>query len=238
MSDQDARREELRTRLAVVRERIAGACVAAGRPADDVDLLVVTKTFPASDVLLLAGLGCRQAGESRDQEARPKREAVAAAGVAMHWHMIGQVQRNKAKSVTGWADVVESVDRQALAAALAAGALAHGRTCGLLIQVSLDDPPVTGRGGCAPADVPALAEAIAALEGVRLDGVMGVAPFPGDPDRAFELLARVHAQVRTVVPAAGAMSAGMSGDLEQAIRHGATQVRVGGAILGNRPPLR
>lgn len=108
----------------------------------------------------------------------------------------------------------------------------------MLIQVALDAEPVPGRGGCLPAEAPALAEAIVAMDGLRFEGVMGVAPFPGDPDRAFARLAEVHEVLRRIEPRAGCMSAGMSGDLESAVAHGATQVRVGGAVLGNRPPLR
>ncbi len=174
-------------------------------------------------------------GENRDQEAAAKRIEVGDA--PLRWHMIGQLQRNKVRSVVRWADVVESVDRPDLAHRIGRAAADAGRVVEVLIQVSLDTPPEPGRGGVDPADVATLATAILEEPGLRLGGVMGVAPHPGDPRPAFELLARIHEQVRAIAPEAVTMSAGMSGDLEAAIAAGATQVRIGGAILGNRPPL-
>lgn len=233
-----ARIAEVRAGLDAVRARIQAACHAAGRSVDGVRLVVVTKTFPASDVRILASLGCTDVGENRDQEARAKRDDLGPLAEQVRWHMIGQVQRKKARSVAGWADVVESVDRLELAQALSRGAQAADRVVDALLQVSLDVPVIAERGGAAPDDVPALAEQVSALPGLRLTGVMAVAPHPGDPGEAFERLARIHALVQERVPGATEMSAGMSGDLEEAIAHGATQIRIGGAILGNRPPLR
>lgn len=223
--------------LSAVRARIDAACRAAGRDPQGVRLVVVTKTFPASDVRILAGLGCTDVGENRDQEAKAKRAELGATGDAVRWHMIGQLQRNKARSVAGWADVVESVDRLELAEALSRAAEAAGRRLDALVQVSLDLPPAPARGGAAPGDVPALARAITALPGLRLAGVMAVAPHPGDPGEAFARLAEVAEGMRGLVDGPLVVSAGMSGDLEQAIAHGATQVRIGGAVLGNRPAL-
>lgn len=230
------RRVEIDSALADVRRRITDACVAANRSPQAVELLVVTKTFPASDIAVLAELGCAQIGESRDQEAKAKHAELASLG--MRWHMIGQVQRKKARSIVAWADVVESVDRIPLADALSAAAVARGRDLEVLIQVSLDADGAEGRGGCLPAQVSDLAAAIASLPSLRLGGVMAVAPHPGDPDEAFARLAEVHQEVRAVAPEATRVSAGMSDDLEAAIRHGATQVRIGGAILGKRPAIR
>lgn len=234
------RQDELHERLALVDARIAAACAACGRSKDDVRLLVVTKTFPASDVAALARLGCAQVGESRDQEARAKREELGALADRVRWHMIGQVQRNKARSVAAWADVVESVDRLALAEVLSTGAQAAGRSMDVLIQVSLEESThdQASRGGCPPDEVTELADRILGLPALRLAGVMAVAPHPGDPDRAFARLAEVHAMVLGIAPQASTVSAGMSADLEAAIAHGATQVRIGGAILGNRTVLR
>lgn len=198
--------------------------------------MVVTKTFPASDVALLADLGVTEVGENRDQEARAKRADVADARV--RWHMIGQVQRNKAASVARWADVVESMDRPALVDAMSRGAVAAARTIEVLIQVNLDPRERPERGGVAAADAAALADEVADAPGLTLRGVMGVAPLPGEdggPAQAFALLAQVHGLIRGRYPQADVMSAGMSGDLEEAIAHGATQVRIGGAVLGSRP---
>ena len=228
------RRFEIQSGLDEVRHRIEAACAAAGRSVDDVTLVVVTKTFPASDVELLHELGCLDVAENRDQEARQKVESLASIRSSLRWHMIGQLQRNKARSVAGWADVVESVDRLDLADALSASAVSRQRTIDVLIQVSLDPDPLEGRGGIRRADVGPVAEAVSALPGLRLSGVMGVAPHPGDPNDAFALLREAASAVQLVRVEARTISAGMSGDLEQAIAHGATQVRIGGAILGKR----
>ncbi|MFC5751168.1 YggS family pyridoxal phosphate-dependent enzyme [Actinomadura rugatobispora] len=231
------RSEELAANLAEVRERIAAACSAAGRDPGEVTLVAVTKTFPASDVRLLAGLGLTDVAENRDQEAAPK--AAATAGLPLTWHFVGQLQTNKARSVASYADVVQSVDRPRLAAALSTAAVRLGRTLRCMIQVSLDEPgPDRGeRGGVAPADVPALADAIAAAEGLTLDGVMAVAPLGGDPRPAFERLAGIAADLRKAHPGADAISAGMSGDLEPAIGCGATHLRIGTALLGGRQAI-
>lgn len=233
----NARREEIAAGLRQVHERIDAARAAAGR-SDEVRLVVVTKTFPASDVALLAELGVRDVAENRDQEAKAKREELGSDAAHLMWHMIGQVQRNKANSIARWADVVESVDRAELVGALARGARAAGRQLAVLIQVGLDPVHRPERGGADPAEVPSLAAAVAAEEGLRISGVMGVAPHPGDPAEAFARLHNVAQAVRTTFPHATVLSAGMSDDLEQAIAHGATQVRIGGAVLGHRPRVQ
>ncbi|MFD4204687.1 YggS family pyridoxal phosphate-dependent enzyme [Micromonospora tulbaghiae] len=237
------RRAELAAGLARVRARIADACAAAGRPRDEVTLVAVTKTYPAADVVALAGLGVTDVGENRDQEAAPKAEAVADAGATPRWHFIGQLQRNKARSVVRYADVVQSVDSVRLAAALdaAAGAV-RDRPLDVLVQVSIDGDP--DRGGALPgaADpqrgLDPVAAAVAGADGLRLAGLMAVAPLGWEPDRAFGRLAEVAAALRADHPGATVLSAGMSGDLESAIGHGATHVRVGSALLGMRPALR
>lgn len=231
MTDADARREEIAAGLQATRERLEAACDAAARPRDAVELVVVTKTFPASDVAILASLGVTEVAENRDQEARGK--AAELAGLPLRWQMIGQVQRNKAASVARWAHVVCSVDREPLVAALAHGAQAAGRSLDCLVQVCLD--PVPGRGGVMPDMLTALCDAVADRDSLRLGGLMAVAPHPGDPDEAFERLARLREAVLADHPGATVLSAGMSGDLEAAVRHGATQVRIGSAILGTRP---
>ena len=222
---------ELRENLAAVRARIAAACDRAGRDPAEITLIAVTKTFPASDVRLLAGLGITDVGENRDQEAAPK--AAACEGLALRWHFIGQLQVNKCASVVRYCAVVHSVDRSKLVRALASRAEAAGRVVTCLIQVSLDD--AVGRGGAVSAQVPDLASEIAAEPSLRLGGVMAVAPL-GQPARpAFARLRTVANDLLSAHPGASVISAGMSGDLDDAIAEGATHVRVGTALLGGRP---
>lgn len=228
-----SRKRQLAANLASVRQRIAAACSAAGRPEDEITLIAITKTFPVSDVRALSELGITHIGENRDQEAAPK--AAATRDLPLTWHFVGQLQTNKCRSVARYADVVHSVDRSRLVTALDRAADRSGRTIDCLIQVSLDG--AAGRGGAAPADVPALADQVAAAPRLTLAGVMGVAPLGEDPRAAFERLAKVAEEVRREYPAATAISAGMSGDLEAAIMCGATHVRIGTALLGGREPI-
>ncbi|QCU77843.1 YggS family pyridoxal phosphate-dependent enzyme [Citricoccus sp. SGAir0253] len=252
----DERGRELAARLAAVRERIAAATAAAGRE-DVPELVVVTKFHPAEDVLRLAALGVRDVGENRDQEARAKAAATAGAlaGTPLRWHFIGQLQSNKAKYVVRYAAAVHSVDRGSLVDALSAAMVREQerrRRAGedgrepldCLVQVDLDDRPeaerpsgIGARGGAAPAEVPALAERIAAAEGLRLRGVMAVAPLGLDPVPAFRRLAGIAADLAGRYPGATWVSAGMSQDLEQAVAAGATHLRVGTDVLGPRPPV-
>jgi hypothetical protein len=232
------RAEELAANLARVHERIAGAATAAGRAADEVGLVVVTKFFPASDVRLLAGMGVTDVGENRHQEAEAKAAECASLGViGVRWHFIGGLQSNKAAAVAAYADVVESVDRAKLLAPLARGAHQRGRAVDVLIQVSLDPPQHGNRAGVAPEDLAALAEATEQTEGLALRGLMAVAPLGEDPAAAFDRLARIRAGFLRDHPDATTLSAGMSGDLEQAVAAGATHVRVGSAVLGSRPAV-
>jgi len=226
------RRAELRENLAALRERIAAACAAAGRPEDEVCLVAVTKTFPASDIRLLSELGITDVGENKDQEAAPKAAQCAAWGLRLTWHFVGQLQVNKVASVVSYAHVIHSVDRPRLVGALGRRAVAAGRELRCLIQVSLDG--VAGRGGAQPADVPGLADAIAAEPGLSLGGVMAVAPLGSPPGPAVRRLREIADVVRSAHPEATAISAGMSSDLEEAIASGATLVRIGTALLGGR----
>lgn len=232
-----ARRTELAANLAAVHERIDRACRAAGRPRKDVRLIVVTKYFPRSDLDLLAELGVADIGENREQEAAAKlADGGVPAGVRPHF--IGQLQSKKAGAVARWADVVHSLDRPKVVAALSRGAERAERVVSALVQVDLDPTPSEQRGGARPADVPALAAEIAGSTSLRLGGVMAVAPLGSDPDEAFARLSEVSEALRADHPEADVVSAGMSGDLEAAVRHGATHLRVGTAILGTRPPQR
>jgi pyridoxal phosphate enzyme (YggS family) len=227
------RRDELRGRLASVQERIAVACAAAGRDPGEVTLVAITKTYPASDVRRLFELGVRDVGENRDQEAAPKAAECADLAPDLTWHFVGQLQTNKCASVVRYARVVHSVDRLRLARALGKQARKAGRVVTCLVQVSLDADP--SRGGAVSAQVPELAAAVAAEESLLLGGVMAIAPLGVPPVRAFALLPAAAAAVREVRPEAVMISAGMTGDMEAAIAAGATHVRVGTALLGDRP---
>jgi pyridoxal phosphate enzyme (YggS family) len=229
------RREELALRLAEVRGRIAKACEAAGREASELTLIAVTKTRPASDVRLLSELGVTDIGENRDAEAAPKAAECADMGLEnLTWHFIGQLQTNKCASVVRYASVVHSVDRHRLIGALGKAARRAGRVIECLVEVSLDGDPA--RGGAVAGEVPALAEALAAEEGLMLGGVMAVAPLSMPPADAFARLRVSAAAVREVRPGATVISAGMSGDLEAAVEAGATHLRIGTALLGDRGP--
>ncbi|MFE9361625.1 YggS family pyridoxal phosphate-dependent enzyme [Streptomyces sp. NPDC006978] len=235
------RRAQLAANLAQVEERIASACVSAGREREEVTLIVVTKTYPASDVRILHELGVRQVAENRDQDAAPK--AAACADLSLTWHFVGQLQTNKVRSVAGYADVVQSVDRVKLVTALSAAAVRRERELGCLIQVALDaESGERGdRGGVAPDAIEELAASVEAAEGLRLDGLMTVAPlagpYAGRQRAAFDRLMEFSSRLRGNHPAANMVSAGMSADLEDAIAAGATHVRVGTAVLGVRPRL-
>ena len=237
------RRAQLATSLAEVRDRIARACASAGRPPDAVTLIAVTKTYPAGDVRLLAELGVTDIGENKDQEARAKARSVRESGVTVRWHFVGRLQRNKAGSVVTYADVVHSVDSLRLVRALDEAVGRHrDRPLDALVQVSIDGDPARG-GAIADAadpdrDLWHVADAVAAADGLRLGGVMAVAPLDWDADTAFERLATLAARVAAGHPGATAVSAGMSGDLEQAVAHGATHVRIGSSLLGMRKTLR
>jgi pyridoxal phosphate enzyme (YggS family) len=235
----DDRRAELVGSLGAVRSRISDACASVGRDAREVTLIAVTKTYPATDVVTLARLGVVDIGESKDQEARAKIDELAAPPfepVALRWHLVGRLQTNKARSVVGYATAVHSVDRAKLARALADAAAGSARTepLDVFVQVSLDDDPE--RGGVLSDKLPALADLIAERAELRLLGVMAVPPIDADPDSAFERVRELSEQVRRAHPGAAAISAGMSGDLEAAVRNGATHVRVGTALLGRRAP--
>ena len=231
-----ARADVLAANLDVVRRRIAAACAEAGRPEDDVSLVVVTKFFPASDVRLLADLGVTDVGENRHQEAEVK--AAECADLGLRWHFIGGLQSNKTAAVAAYADVVESVDRAKLVAPLSRGAHSRGHEVDVLLQVSLDPPGADHRSGADPDDLADLARRVEEAGMLRLRGLMAVAPLGEEPDVAFARLADVRASVVRDHPEATTLSAGMSGDLEAAVRHGATHVRVGSAVLGERPAVQ
>lgn len=236
------REQELRDNLATLRERLARAAEAAGRSPEEIELLPVTKFFPASDIALLHRLGCRSFGESRDQEATRKVAELSETAGDLRWHMIGRIQRNKARSIGGWAHTAHSVDNSKVVAALARSAgeaLDSGsRTAPLRVfaQVSLDGDE--SRGGVdvdAPDRLDALCAAVEEESALTFVGLMAIPPLGADADAAFARLAQERERVQQWCGRPLELSAGMSGDLEAAVRHGTTCVRVGTALLGARP---
>lgn len=234
------RRGELAAALEALRSRIDAACRAAGRSPDDVVLLAVTKTRPAADVAALLDLGLTAFGENREQEGAAKAVEVAALQpyARARWRMVGRVQRNKTRSLVRWADAVDSVDSIRLVDALDAAtgkaldAGERGDLLEVLVQVSLDGDPA--RGGVTADALSPLADHVADSEHLRLRGLMAIAPLDSDPEAAFARLADLADGVRTDHPRAATISAGMSADLEAAIDHGSTCVRVGTSLLGDR----
>lgn len=225
-----SRRDELAAGLAETEQRIVDACAAAGRSRDDITVVVVTKTYPASDVELLAELGVRDVGENRHPEAGDKAAEVTA---SLRWHFLGGLQTNKAGAVARYADVVHSVDRVKLVHALSRGALAAERTLTCLVQVDFDATN-PGRSGVVPDGIGEITDAIATAPGLVLGGLMTVAPLGEDPAPHFAHLVRLSTRLRQEHPAAAIISAGMSGDFELAVAAGATHLRIGRSILGER----
>lgn len=217
---------ELGERLATVQAGIQDAARAAGRNPDELTTIVVTKFHPASLVRQLSELGVRDFGESRHQEASAK--VAELADVDATWHFIGQLQSKKARQVRAYSDVIHSVDRDALI-----DALAGEPDRDVFLQVNLTDDP--GRGGAAPDDLVRLAERVEQTPGLVLRGLMAVAPLDEEPRRAFARVRQLSERVRASVPAASALSMGMSGDYAEAILEGATHLRIGTAITGIRP---
>jgi PLP dependent protein len=244
LSPRPERESELADALTALRSRIAAAAKAAGRKVDEIQLLPITKFFPATDVAILSTLGCAAFGESREQEAAVKVGEVARllGGASPRWHMVGQIQRNKARSLANWAHAAHSIGSPRLVRALdraVAVAVSEGRRENPLqvyVQISLDGD--VSRGGVDVSDVKAVDEICAqveAAESLELVGLMGIPPLDWDPDTAFALLESEHQRVRQAHPTATGLSAGMSNDLESAVKHGSTCVRVGTALLGRRP---
>lgn len=239
-AENTARTAELSERLTGVQRRIETAAAQAGRAGKLPTLIVVTKFHPAADIRRLAALGVRDVGENRDQEASSK--AAELADLGLTWHFVGQLQSKKAKSVAKYAHVIHSVDRMALVDVLEPAISAEQDRTGrgglqCFIQVSLADGGGAHRGGAAPAEVPFLADRLASAPGLELAGVMAVAPLGASPEAAFEKLAGISAALVADHPAATSISAGMSQDLEAAIRFGATHLRIGSDILGSRPAV-
>jgi pyridoxal phosphate enzyme (YggS family) len=222
------RKSEIAANLLAVKERVAAAAIKSNRSPSDIHLIVVTKTFPVSDLQLLYDLGVRDFGENRDQEASGK---VTELPGDVNWHFQGQIQSNKLKSITGWATYIHSIDQLKYAKMISG--FAENKRKSIFLQVSLDQVPES-RGGVDPGKLHELAAQISHLSNLNLMGLMAVAPLDEGTDSAFSRLATYHHEFMKDFPQAKYLSAGMSGDYESAILHGATHIRIGSSILGNR----
>jgi hypothetical protein len=222
MSD---RKAEIARNLQEVKERIAVAAKSVNRSPAEIHLVVVTKTFPISDIEILRELGESNFGENRDQEAGPKAQLISAT-----WHFQGQIQSNKIKSICEWVDVVHSISSEKEILRFAQSPRKHE----VFLQVSLDGQE--GRGGASPSELALLAELVNESNNLELMGLMAVAPLGIEPEIAFTDLAHIYQGFRSHFPNSKFLSAGMSGDFEEAIKHGATHVRIGSSILGSRSP--
>ena len=222
MSD---RKTEIARNLQELKERINSAAKSANRDPNEIQLIVVTKTFPISDVEILRDLGESNFGENRDQEAGPKAQTIPAT-----WHFQGQIQSNKIKSICEWADVIHSISGEKEILKFAQSPRKHQ----VFLQVSLDGQ--VGRGGASPDDLAQLADLVNESNNLELLGLMAVAPLGVEPDKAFADLAQINQGFAAQYPNSKFLSAGMSGDFEAAIKYGATHIRVGSSILGSRSP--
>lgn len=226
----NTRKEDISHNLAQVREKIRVSAQASHRDLSAIELIAVTKTFPVSEVQILHDLGIRDFGENRDSEGAVKSQEVQG-----RWHFQGQIQGNKLKSITKWASVIHSLDSHDHLEKIATLCKERqGTPLGIFIQVSLDG--AHGRGGVPPLELTKLADSVLSTAGTQLMGLMAVAPLGVEADKAFSELAAIHGVFISNFPSAKALSAGMSGDYESAISHGATHIRVGSSILGSRTP--
>lgn len=239
---ESAREEELAGALANLQSRLARAAESAGRKLDDIELLPITKFHPTSDITILTQLGCRAFGESRDQEATRKITELAGLGADIRWHMVGQIQRNKARSIASWAYAVHSVSSEKVVNALgraAEEALADGvRSAPLQVYLQLSLDGDESRGGVDIEDtgrVDTLSGIVNDSPALQFVGFMAIPPLDADPGVAFARLEAERARVQGSYQQHLGLSAGMSGDLEVAVEHGSTCVRVGTALLGSRP---
>ena len=227
-----SRKDQILSNLESVKAKISAAAQAAGRSPSEVTLIAVTKTFPVSDLEILHELGVRNFGENRDQEAAPK---VGVLPADITWHFQGGIQSNKLKSISNWASVIHSVDKFKYAQMISQFSV--GKTKEIFIQVSLDSLPQS-REGVDPADLMQLAEQIMRLPNLQVKGLMAVAPLDQPTEQAFVRLQQIQQKFIQLYPAASSLSSGMSGDYELAISLGATHVRIGSSILGNRSPIK
>jgi pyridoxal phosphate enzyme (YggS family) len=225
---------ELGQRYQAIVEDIATAATSANRDPKQITLVVVTKNHPHQLVHDLLALGARDFGENRDQEAGPKAKQIAAeSNERFNWHFIGQLQTNKVKSVLEYADFLHSLDRTSLLEELQKRTAERKNPLKVFVQVNMTDD--LERGGVNPADLMPFAERVLSSPGLELVGLMGVGGLEVAPEREFERLAQLSQELQVIAPEANRLSMGMSGDFETAIAYGATHLRIGTAITGNRP---
>jgi len=227
-----SRKQEIEDNLNQVRQKIAAAAAKNGRNQNEINLIVVTKTFPISDLEILYSLGLREFGENRDQEASVKAEALPK---DINWHFQGGIQSNKLKSICSWASVIHSVDQFRYAQIISEQVNTKPRQ--IFIQVSLDQPPES-RGGVDPAKLVELAKQISSLSNIKILGLMAVGPVDQEVEPAFARLQQIQAGFLAHFKDAVFLSSGMSGDYEMAISYGATHLRIGSSILGIRAPIK
>ena len=220
-----SRKTEIAENLQEVKERVIQAARSVNRDPAEIHLIVVTKTFPITDIEFLLQFGVSDFGENRDQEAAPKAQSLAAT-----WHFQGQIQSNKIKSISQWADVIHSISSAKEILKFAQSPRKHQ----VFLQVSLDGE--VGRGGADPSDLAQMAQLVNESNNLELYGLMAVAPLGQEPEKAFAHLAQINQEFREHFPNSKFLSAGMSGDFETAIQYGATHIRVGSSILGSRSP--
>lgn len=231
-----SRQDEIALALADIRNRISRAANEVGRSDGDVKLIAVTKTYPLSDIEILFLLGVTDFAENRDVEGATKSaQFTTEISQECTWHYQGKIQSKKIKSLLTWAKSIQSLD-EVRHVPLLVRAIPEGQTVEVFLQVGLDSEP--GRGGAKPADLPEMADLVLSAPGLRLMGLMAVAPLAENPEAAFARLSQIHSDFRAEFPSAPYLSAGMSGDFEIAIYHGATHVRVGSSILGSRAAQR
>ncbi|HEX4015780.1 MAG TPA: YggS family pyridoxal phosphate-dependent enzyme [Frankiaceae bacterium] len=228
----DSRRGELIRRRTALLQRVADAAAAAGRRPEELTVITVTKSFPASDVALLQEMQVLDIGENRAQELASKIAQLQGIQPPLRWHFIGQLQGNKASLVGRECFALHTLDRQALLAPLDRAAVRAGRRLEVFVQLSLDGDP--HRGGIAEAQIGPLADAVAGCGGLRLAGLMAVPPLGAEPRPAFARVRAASERLRITHPGATALSAGMSADLEAAVIEGATHLRVGTDLMGSR----
>jgi pyridoxal phosphate enzyme (YggS family) len=223
----------LANRYQSVLERIDASARDANRDVSDIKLVVITKNHPASMVLELIELGARNFGENRDQEAGPKAAEIATQNdTPINWHFVGQLQTNKVKSALSYASTIHSLDRQSLLDSLNKNWQSKSQPLDVFIQLNLTDDP--GRGGIEPKNLEPFAQNVLAAENLNLMGVMGVAALDRSPEQDFETIRNASESLQKVAPQAKFISMGMSGDFETAISFGATHLRIGSEIMGNR----
>jgi len=222
---------ELTNNLTEVNQRINIAAKKVSRSVDEITLITVTKTFPTSDIEILYQIGLRDFGENRDQEASKK---VTNLPKDIRWHFQGQIQSNKLKSITSWASCIHSVDQLRYAQLISQ--LIGDAKMPIFIQVSLDKTS-KNRAGVEPDELIKMATQVSELPGISLQGLMAVAPLDMSAELAFTKLAKIREVFLTSFPTAKSLSIGMSGDYETAIEYGATHIRIGSSILGNRASI-